>query len=299
MINRSALKYYLKKILPRPLFRAILFIWQKALLHIVEGIDALRLTRFATYRKVELHHKGKTFSLFISPTNGFIDKYIYLYGIYEPFMLDLFTKHLKSGMTYIDIGANIGQHSMYVASLVGEKGAVYSFEPIPFIYNQLQDSVRANHFEDIVHAKNIALGKHESSEILYISRKNVGSSSLVTHEDESEIIIVVVKKGNEELAHIPSINVIKIDVEGYEYEVLAGIKETLLKHSPTIFLEFSGEIYNSQNKNHGAKILSLLRECKYTLYDIENDMKEIQNDKEYLLRFPHALKQTNLLCIIK
>jgi FkbM family methyltransferase len=202
-------------------------------------------------------------------------------------------------MTYVDIGANIGQHSMYVASLVGEKGSVYSFEPIPFIYNQLQDSLKANHFEHIIHAKNIALGEHESSETLHISRKNVGGSSLVSHENESETIIVEVKNGDRELANIPSINVIKIDVEGYEYEVLTGIKETLLKHSPTIFLEFSGEIYNKQNKNHGAKILALLRECRYTLYDIEDDMKEIHNDKEYLALFPHTLTQTNLLCIVR
>ena len=212
MINRSVIKYNLKKTLPKQLFRVIFFVWRKILLHIVELFDTLRLTRFTSYRKVELTHRGKSFLLFISPMNGFIDKYIYLYGVYEPFMLDLFTEHIRSGMTYVDIGANIGQHSMYAAALVGERGSVYSFEPIPFIYNQLKDSVQANHFERIIHPKNIALGEKESSQILHISRKNVGGSSFVIHNVDEEVITVQVKTGDQELSMIPQIDIIKIDV---------------------------------------------------------------------------------------
>jgi FkbM family methyltransferase len=205
--------------------------------------------------------------------------------------------HLKKGMTFVDIGTNIGQHSMYAASIVGETGKVYCFEPIPFIYEQLRDSIRHNHFETIVHPKNIALGLHGSEEKLHISRKNVGGSSLVTGENESEVITVHVKNGGDELKDLKEVNVIKIDVEGYEYEVLSGIHDIITKHSPVIILEFSGELYKKQGHGNSAKIMKLLRDCNYSLFDIEDDMKKIIDDERFISDLEGKRKQTNLLCI--
>lgn len=296
MINRSTIKYNLKKNLPPFLFSGVLFVWNHILLACVEFLDSLRAKRFTTYHAVTLTHNKKTFSLFISPKNGFIDTYIYLYGVYEPFMLDLFSKYLHKGMTFVDIGTNIGQHSIYAATIVGESGSVYSFEPIPFIYQQLQDSIALNKFESIIHAKNSALGNEESTKTLHISRNNVGGSSLVNQEGTTEELTVTIKKGDDELLSLKKIDVIKIDVEGYEYEVLLGSKQTLMHHKPLIFLEFSGQFYEKNTDHYGQKILSLLHECNYALYDIEDDMKLISDDTSFLKLFNKDKKQTNLLC---
>ncbi len=298
MINRSTLKYTLKKILPKSLFTVVLLVWRNILLCAVEKIDSIRVKKFTTYHAVTLTHRDTQFSLFISPKNGFIDKHIFLYGVYEPFMLDLFSVYLKKSGTFVDIGANIGQHSMYAASIVGETGAVHAFEPIPAIHNQIQDSVRENHFENIVHIHPVALGEHEKDEKLYVS-KNVGGSSLVNDDETKEVLTVHVRNGDEQLALVKNIDVIKIDVEGYEYEVLSGIRKTLHIHKPTLFLEFSGEFYSKQNNNHGQKILALLRECGYTLFDIEDDMKKIIHDTAFDHLISTTRKQTNLLCVIK
>lgn len=298
MINRSTLKYTLKKILPKSLFAVVLLVWRKILLRSVEKIDSIRVKKFTTYHAVTLTHRDQKFSLFISPYNGFIDKHIFLYGVYEPFMLDLFSVYLKKGGAFVDIGANIGQHSMYAASIVGETGVVHAFEPIPAIYNQIQDSVRENHFENIINIHNVALGEHEKEEQLYVS-KNVGGSSLVNNDETKEIITVHIRNGDEQLASVKHIDVIKIDVEGYEYEVLSGIRKSLLTHKPTLFIEFSGEFYAKQNTAHGQKILALLRENSYTLFDIEDDMKKITDDTAFNHLISTARKQTNLLCIVK
>ena len=213
-------------------------------------------------------------------------------------MLDLMSIHLKEGMTFVDIGANIGEHSMYAASIVRETGSVHAFEPIPAIHKQLGDSVKENHFENIIYANNIALGEYDLEQKLHVS-KNIGGSSLVHDDDTQETITVQVKNGDRELASLDAIDMIKIDVEGYEYEVLHGIKNTLLKHTPILLLEFSGEAYKKGGRGHGAKILSLLRECNYLLFDIEDDMNTVTDDT----RFDHLLsgsrKQTNLLCVHK
>ncbi len=299
MINRSSLKYTLKKILPHFLFSVILFVWQKSILHCVTYIDRLRLRKFTEEKTVELTHRSQKFLLSISPSNGFIDKHIFLYGVYEPYMLDIIREYLRVGETFVDIGANIGQHSMYAASIVGASGSVYSYEPIPRIYTQLVKSSHLNHFEAIIHPSNIALGAVESIETLTISQENIGGSSLVLEENGAEKIEVQIKKGDDELLALSSIQMIKIDVEGYEYEVLEGSRASLLKHAPILLLEFSGEIYQKQRKGHGAMILTLLTELGYTLYDIEDNKKQVTDNNLFLRSIENIRKQTNLLCIMK
>lgn len=296
MINRSSVKYALKKILPNFLFRIILFFWQKILLRVVTIIDRYRLKKFTGTKLVELHHNNHLFSLYISPQNGFIDKHIFLYGVYEPFMLDIISKYLKPGMTYIDIGANIGQHSMYAASIVGENGKIYAYEPIPKIYEQLLASSKVNKYDTIINAYNYALGEKDSKELLNVS-KDIGGSSLVNNTgDTEEKIEVIIKKGNDDLFNLSKIDMVKIDVEGYELEVLHGIKESLIKHHPIILLEYSGEFYKKNTHNNGTKILTLLIECGYTLYDIEDNMRNIKDIHIFDVEISNKRMQTNILC---
>ena len=293
--NRSTIKYQLKKTLPKSLFSFVYFFWKVVALKLVEALDSFRLKKFKKEQLVTLTHSGSTFSLYISPKNGFIDKYIFLYGVYESFILDLIKKHLSSGMTFIDIGANIGQHSMYAAALVGQTGQVHSYEPIPALFNQLSKSSSSNGFETIIHTHNYALGNKEATEKLFVS-ENIGGSSLVHEDKTTETITVQIKKGDKELLALSRIDIIKIDVEGYEYEVLEGIKESLAKHSPVILLEFSGDFYLKQKNNNGRKILDLLKELEYSLYDIEDSLAEITDNSLFLNSFMKDKKQTNLLC---
>lgn len=299
MINRSTLKYSLKRILPSFVFSCIHFIWQKLLLGIVEYVDTLRLKKFTNEQLATLTQNNISFKLYISPRNGFIDNYIYLYGVYESFMLDIIKKNLSKGMTYVDIGANIGQHSMFAASIVGKTGSVYAFEPIPHVYDQLTRSAYANDFTTIVNAKNFALGEKGGTETLYISNKNIGGSSLVNKEEGNEKITVTIKNGDSELLPLPRVDMIKIDVEGYEYEVLSGIQKTIAKHKPCILIEFSGYFYETEKKNHGKKILQLLKDNDYKIYDIEDDMKMIDDNDLFLSNFVHDRKQTNLFCSLR
>ncbi len=89
MLNRSKIKYALKKVLPKTIFDVVLNLWQNVLIRLVTIIDHVRLKKFKTYQSVQTSHGGHNFSLFISPKNGFIDKHIFLYGTYEPHILDI------------------------------------------------------------------------------------------------------------------------------------------------------------------------------------------------------------------
>lgn len=300
MINRSKIKYSLKNLLPKVVFSFILELWQKIFIKFVDAIDKLRLKKFITYTPVKIAHGEQNFSLFISPKNGFIDKHIYLYGTYEPQILDLIAKYLKKGDMFVDIGANIGQHSMFAASIVSNHGKVYSFEPIPRIYSQLLDSVKINHFEAIIDSYNVALGAESKTETLYIEKNNVGGSSIVgLHANDSVGITVDIKCGDDILGNIQHIDMVKIDVEGYEYEVLVGMQKALTQHKPVIILEFSGQLYFSRKTNNGDKIISLLQNLGYALYDVEDYMKKITSKEDFLAQFEHDKVQCDLLCLPK
>ncbi|MFH1626575.1 MAG: FkbM family methyltransferase [bacterium] len=288
----------LKNILPKSFFSAILILWQKIFIKFVKIFDRIRLKNFTSYHPIKLTHQNKSFSLFISPENGCVDEYIYLYGIYEPNILDLITKYLKQGETFIDIGANIGQHSMFAASIVGNFGKVYSFEPIPRIYNQILDSVHLNNFDNIIKAYNFALGEKDTEQTLYITSENIGGSSLIKRSECDKKIEVKIIKGDNILLQLKQINLIKMDVEGYEYEALSGIHATLKKFHPIIVLEFNGDSYN-KNDNYGDKIISLLNNLGYSLYDIGDYMKKIENKKDFLASFISERAQTDILCLPK
>ena len=284
------------------------FLWRNMVMPciyvVLRIIEKFCLRNFTKYHAKKLKHHGHSFDLFLSPNNGFLDKFIYLYGVYEPYILDLIAKYLKPGDTFIDIGANIGQHSLFAACLVGKTGKVYSFEPIPNIHQQFLDSIKINNFQNIIHSYNNALGNSNETKKFYVKPKNIGASSLVNLDDSEKIIQVSVKIGDEMLGNVTRIDMIKIDVEGYEYEVLLGIKNSLKKYLPILILEFSGTFYLEQGQDHGSKILLLLQDLGYTIYDIEDNLRLVDK-KSFLESFTQTgilgslIIQTNLLCLKK
>jgi FkbM family methyltransferase len=187
---------------------------------------------------------------------------------------------------------------MFAATIVGKSGHVHAFEPVPTLYTQIEDSVRVNGFQDCVTVHPYALGEREKKESFFVSL-NAGGSSLVNDDQTREIISVDVKNGDAILSSLENIDLIKIDVEGYEYEVLRGIHQTLSTHRPIIVMEFSANFYKMHTDGHGANILKLLRDLGYMLYDIEDRMSLINDDADFDTKISNIRIQTNIVCLPK
>src|SRR3989344_9219581 len=71
-------------------------------------------------------------------------------GYYEPYLTRVFDQHIKKGDTVLDIGANIGYHTLHFARLVGETGKVYAFEPHPSNFALLKKNIEANGYKNVV-----------------------------------------------------------------------------------------------------------------------------------------------------
>jgi len=247
------------------------------------------LQRFT--QPVKIWIKKYKFFIWLDPRNRAIDEYIFIHRNWEVDIARIIEEHLKLGEVFVDIGANIGYFSLLGASVVGPTGQIYAFEPISRVEQQLKMSVKANNYEN-VKIKNMALGAKPSVMHLEIMPGNVGGSSLVKNIGSGQSESVKVSTLDKELAHSEAVSIIKIDVEGYEYEVLLGAQETIKKYKPTIILEFSPSVYRRQKVDNSRNILSLMIDNKYQIRDLDFGYPCLDMD-DYLQKL--GAKQTNLL----
>ena len=152
-----------------------------------------------------------------------VERSIYLTGTYEEGTLWVFSQLLRPGDTFVDIGANIGLMSMHAAQLVGREGAVYSFEPMPEVFAQLQANIALNGIKHVF-AVPLALGSAAADLPIFAHPEiNLGSSSLLAEDRHPNHVVKV--STLDECANVfirRPIRLIKIDVEGWELEVLRG-----------------------------------------------------------------------------
>lgn len=255
-----------------------------------------KLRQFTAPRIVEVIINSHSFKIQIDPSNGFIDEQIFTSGSYEPDILAVIQQHLSVDGTYIDIGANIGQHALFAAALVGAKGTVHAFEPIKKLAEQIRLSVEINHFTDRFKIHNLACGATAGTAHIDINIQNIGGSKIDTRREDSDAMIYITP-ADTILSEVPKIDLIKIDTEGFEVEVLEGLQATLSKHTPTLIVEYSPSLWSIEDRaSMSTQFFSLLRTHGYRIYDLENGHTEIKNDLAWIRSFDKL--QTNFLCTI-
>ncbi len=163
---------------------------------------------------------------------------------YEGFFLERILGSLQEGDVFFDVGANIGLVSLIVAHHPRFKdGVVHGFEPEPRNLDHMRRNIGANRFEGRVHAHDVALAKEEGTAELFVrGQAGEGRHSLVSERGASGAIAVKLTTMDafcraEDV--LPT--VVKIDVEGAEGEVLAGMEGLLERHRPR---EMFMEIHN-------------------------------------------------------
>ena len=165
----------------------------------------------------------------------------------------------------IDIGANIGSFSLYAAALGAKK--VYAFEPVKATYELLKENIRNNNFGDIIIPINKALGeKEETKQIFFSNAGDVGATMNQQMRKDNvksiNIDIIPLDKFIKE-NKISRVDFIKMDVEGYEEQVLLGAKETIKKWKP--ILSFSAYHLPTDKERLPKIVKSIRSDYKITL----------------------------------
>jgi FkbM family methyltransferase len=164
-----------------------------------------------------------------------IGQSIALYGEWAAEELDLLIQLSKPGDNVIDVGANIGTHSIPLAKAVGPKGAVYAFEPQRQTFQMLCTNAQLNSVHNL-HAFCYGIGAHRSTgftpESAAALQGNIGNFSLQSFSEGELVDIFTLDELN-----LPQIHLIKIDVEGMEKDVIEGGRGLIARDRPVLFVE--------------------------------------------------------------
>lgn len=153
---------------------------------------------------------------------------------------DALATHLEPGHTLYDVGSNVGFFALLGARLVGPTGAVHAFEAVPECARALERNRKRNRFEQIsVHQ--VAVGRRSGPVQVYQGR-HPGGATISARDQPSELVstITVPAVTIDELVSagdLPLPDLVKIDVEGAEADVLAGMTETMDRARPVILYE--------------------------------------------------------------
>lgn len=184
-----------------------------------------------------------------------IDFSIFLLGGFELATLRLYESILEKGDIVLDIGANIGAHTLPFAKLVGKEGRVYSFEPTQYAFEKLKRNVEANpgisSSIELVHAMLVRESIDCTAPAIYSSwplRKEKGLheqhyGKLMSTGDAAAITLdeFVERTG------IERVDFVKLDVDGNEASVLAGAVNTLGRFRPRVLMEWAPYLFEGKS----------------------------------------------------
>ena len=170
----------------------------------------------------------------------------FVYGTWEPEVTSVITSAVKPGMTVIDIGAHIGYYSLLFAKCVGSTGLVFSFEPLPENFALLQKNIQLNELNNV---QSFCSALFSSSRELSLSvpdeSPNSGDGSVIHDRGSKHILVPAITLDSFCARANIQPDVLKMDVEGAEYDVLLGAQETISSCRPKLLIElhhFDGNV---------------------------------------------------------
>lgn len=153
--------------------------------------------------------------------------------VWEPHIQREFKAFVTEGDTVVDVGAHIGTHTVFLNDLVGSQGTVYAFEPQGKLFFELLQNLKLNHSSRVLPFQ-IALGQEAGwVEMNPTLLGNEGGTGVGAGGDKAELRSL-------DSFSLPRLDLLKIDVEGYEIPVLSGAQRTIERCKPTILVEIMG-----------------------------------------------------------
>ncbi len=222
--------------------------------------------------------------------NEGIDFAIYLTGRFEPETVTAMASLIKSGDVVLDIGANIGAHTLGMAHMVGKEGKVIAFEPTKYAFNKLVANTTLNpNLRSKITLNQIMLTSTENAPLkkeLYSSwpldpkkqmhQKHLGKMQMTSGATTQTLSSYINKN------KIKNVTLVKIDVDGYEIDVLEGGRDFFINQQPIIIMELAPYTLEERGKSL-CELLDIVKGMGYYMVD--------QKSKKPLAMIAEKLKQ--------
>lgn len=252
---RNNLAEIFRFLLKIPLFRNRYFTFHKHLFHPYQIFSGVK--KQIVYRndiKIKVH------------LDDWIQQQLFFLGEYEKPEIDYLYETLKPGNVFVDVGANIGLFSLNASKIVGLEGKVYAFEAFMPNYVKLYDNIKINNYTNIVAENNAILNQNSTIEILYNeSDKNVGMASTYLKNFTSKELVEGFSLDhyfNDKM--IEKVDLIKIDIEGGEYNALLGMDRILSELKPKVLIEINQVALENSGHNEN-EIIEFFKKYNYKI----------------------------------
>lgn len=218
----------------------------------------------------------------------FVGRSLDVYGEFSEFEAELFGQVVHAGDLVVEVGANIGAHTLFLAKAVGVEGAVMAFEPQRIVYQTLCANMALNSIPN-AHCLHAAVGEAPGAVVVpefdYNLENNYGGLSLGEHVQGESVGVVTLDSFT-----VPSCRFLKIDVEGMELDVLKGATKFIAQHRPVLYIENDREDRSPDLVRFTAALGYRMYWHKPPLFNPNNFLKNPENV------FPNIVSE-NMFCI--
>lgn len=182
--------------------------------------------------------------IFEADLSSTLEWHLWAFGRYEPHLAELFSHLVRPGDRCVDVGANVGVHTVRLARLTGRGGEVVAIEPDPEVVRRAQHNITLNGLAN-VRVINAAASDRPGQMRLYRPGPrdaNRARASLLHHPyltgDDTTVPVVTV----DDVCAGNPVALIKIDVEGHEAAVVRGAAGTIDRYAPSVIFEYAPEL---------------------------------------------------------
>jgi FkbM family methyltransferase len=201
------------------------------------------------------------------PLNDLVGRAAYFMRDLDPKITLACRRYLRPGDTALDIGANMGLVTVLLSSIVGPSGHIHAFEPQSSLVDLLRQSLARNERHNVtIHP--VALGTHDGEMTLSLSGTNSGAASLVRHVGGS-VASVQVRTLSGLLGETKA-RLVKLDVEGYEADVLEGGRAWLEAAKPDVIL--------FESNDDDDRVFRILERFGYRFFGIPKTLVSLKLD---------------------
>jgi len=210
------------------------------------------------------------------------------YGEHSKGEIELFKQFLREGDTVVEVGANVGAHTVPMCKFVGEKGRVIAIEAQRVLYGLMFKNLVANgcHNSTPVHAAGGAMSGVLSVPVVdYAAEVNFGGLSLERGGPGEAVSVMPI-----DALDLQELRLLKIDVEGMEMDVIAGARETIGRCRPVIYVE-------NDREDNSSQLIQMIAGLGYRLWWHVTPLYEVDNFRGDLENVFPGLVSINMLAL--
>jgi FkbM family methyltransferase len=249
-------------------------------------------------------YKGKFGILYNIDPLSMLDNVVESQGIWNEFLITILQNFLQKNSIIFDIGANVGLFTLPFAKILASSGMVYSFEPNMQIRLKLLNNIKLNVLKNVV-IEEYALQNDPtiSTQEFYVrhalqedGRINYGISTLTknpSHNINMEIVKIITLDNYIDKYNVNNIDLLKIDVEGTDFDVLIGGKKCIDMYKPIIVYEFSPILDNEINFKNTKLCFEFLKNKNYIQFRLnKNNLTELKS-------YDPSIDDSDIICFHK